>query len=134
MKNAMIAAIVAAVVASGSAVAATKLIDGHTIKNHTIPSTKLTEAAVASLHGAGGDRIRLVEGDAFTVPIHSAGEAIAVCPSGWRAVAGGWEFITGSGFGVNSSPGPDHPGIWRVTVLNENSGPSSLRAWAACAS
>jgi hypothetical protein len=131
MKNAMIAAIVAAVVASGSAVAATKLIDGHTIKNHTIPSTKLTEAAVASLQG---DRIRLVEGDVHTVPVNSAGHANAVCPSGWRAVAGGWEFITGFGFPVNSSPGEDHPGIWNVTVSNQNSGPSTLRAWAACAS
>jgi hypothetical protein len=131
MKNAIIAAIVAAVVASSTAVAATKLIDGHTIKNHTIPSTKLTEAAAASLHG---DRITLVEGKAFLVPIHSAGHAIAVCPDGWRAVAGGWEFITGFGFAGNSSPGQDHPGIWNVTVSNDNSGPSSLRAWAACAS
>jgi hypothetical protein len=56
MKTASIAALVAAVVASGSAVAATRLIDGHSIKNRTIPATKLTRAAVASLHGLRGPR------------------------------------------------------------------------------
>jgi hypothetical protein len=56
MKSAVIAALVAAVVASGSAVAATRLIDGHSIKNGTIPATKLTGAAVASLHGLRGPR------------------------------------------------------------------------------
>ena len=56
MKSALIAAIVSAVVASGSAVAATRLIDGHSIRNHTIPETKLTAAAVASLRGKRGPR------------------------------------------------------------------------------
>jgi hypothetical protein len=56
MRSALIAALVSALVASGSAVAATTLIDGHSIKNHTIPATKLTDAAVASLQGDAGPR------------------------------------------------------------------------------
>jgi hypothetical protein len=58
MRSAFIAALVSALVASGSAVAATTLINGHSIKNHTIPATKLTDAAVASLQRNRGPRGR----------------------------------------------------------------------------
>jgi hypothetical protein len=53
----MVVSLVAPAVAlSGSAFAASTLIDGHSIKNRSIPAIKLTRSAVASLHGARGPR------------------------------------------------------------------------------
>src|SRR5207302_9295892 len=54
MKSALIAALVSAIIGSGSAVAATRLINGNLIQNRSIPATKLTRAAVASLRGYTG--------------------------------------------------------------------------------
>jgi hypothetical protein len=111
MRSALIAALVSAVVASGSAVAATKLIDGHSIKNHTIPATKLTEAAVASLQGERGPRgatgpqgpqgpqgpagqngksitFSLAKGPSVDVAPGSQGTSSALCPAGSYPIAG----------------------------------------------
>jgi hypothetical protein len=54
MKSIITAIIVAAVIA-GSAGAASLLIDGHKLKNHSVPVTKLTASAVASLRGQQGE-------------------------------------------------------------------------------
>jgi hypothetical protein len=40
----------------GSALAASALIDGHSIKNRSIPAKKLTRSAVVTLHGLRGPR------------------------------------------------------------------------------
>lgn len=53
MKTIITAIIVAAVV-SGSAGAASLLIDGSKLKNHSVPVTKLTPSAVRSLQGQRG--------------------------------------------------------------------------------
>ena len=53
MKSIITAIIVAAVI-SGSAGAASLLIDGSKLKNHSVPVTKLTASAVRSLHGQRG--------------------------------------------------------------------------------
>ena len=53
MKSIITAIIVAAVI-SGSAGAASLLIDGHKLKNRSVPVTKLTASAVRSLHGQRG--------------------------------------------------------------------------------
>jgi collagen triple helix repeat protein len=53
MKTIITAIIVAAVI-SGSAGAASLLIDGHKLKNHSVPVTKLTASAVHSLRGQRG--------------------------------------------------------------------------------
>lgn len=55
MKSIITAIIVAAVIA-GSAGAASLLIDGHKLKNHSVPITKLTASAVASLQGQQGEQ------------------------------------------------------------------------------
>jgi hypothetical protein len=55
MKSVITAIIIAAVI-SGSAGAASLLIDGHKLKNHSVPVTKLTRNAVRSLHGQRGAR------------------------------------------------------------------------------
>jgi hypothetical protein len=60
MKSIITAIILAAVISglaaviSGSAGAASLLIDGKKLKNHSVPVTKLTASAVRSLHGQRG--------------------------------------------------------------------------------
>ena len=53
MKSIITAIIVAAVI-SGSSGAASLLFDGHKLKNHSVPVTKLTASAVQSLQGQRG--------------------------------------------------------------------------------
>ena len=55
MKSIITAIIVAAII-SGSAGAASLLIDGSKLKDHSVPVTKLTASAVRSLHGQRGPR------------------------------------------------------------------------------
>jgi hypothetical protein len=149
MRAALIAALVSAVVASGSAVAATRLIDGHLIQNHTIPETKLTEAAIASLHGKPGSRVTftLARGPNVVVPPGdgtgaSTGQSIALCASGSYPVGGGF-FVTQSfdaqpvlvGDGPDTSDGKTADG-WAVGIGNlTDQGatmPLTFHAWATC--
>ncbi len=149
MKSALIAACVAAVVSAGSAVAATRLINGHLIQNHTVPATKLTEAAVASLrgppdHDGTSVRFTLVKGPSITVPPSNtdAGQSSALCPSGSYPVGGG--FIVTNGFDANpvvlastedTSDGKTVDG-WDVEIGNSAEGgatmPLTFHAWATC--
>jgi len=52
----IVTAIILAAVISGSAGAASLLIDGSKLKNHSVPVTKLTASAVQSLQGQRGPR------------------------------------------------------------------------------
>jgi hypothetical protein len=56
MLKSIITAVIIAAVIAGSAGAASLLIDGHTLKNHSVPVTKLTASAVRSLQGQRGPR------------------------------------------------------------------------------
>lgn len=135
MKNAVIAALVASVVASGSALAAASLINGHSIVDGTIPVTKLTGAAVASLRGVR--EIRLVGGPAVTVAAGAAQSANVRCPSGAFAVAGGFTVTAGGPVFVQQ----DGPGngaskslTWNVSIVNPSSGTAAtFHPWATCA-
>jgi hypothetical protein len=148
MKTALIAAIVSAVVASGSAVAATKLIDGHSIQNHTIPEAKLTAASVASLKGTPV-HFTLARGPAVVVPPGSGsgastGESDALCPNGSYPVGGGF-LVTQSfdanavvvGSGPDTSDGKTADGwdavIGNLTELGATM-PLTFHAWATCES
>lgn len=53
MKAALIAAVVAAAIAASSAVAATHLIDGRTIRRHSIPLNRLTHVPVGKTGATG---------------------------------------------------------------------------------
>jgi hypothetical protein len=150
MKSALIAALVSAVVASGSAVAATKLIDGHSIRNHTIPATKLTEAAVASLHGLRGPRgyrgatghgttFSYVHGPVVSIAPLSTGQTSAQCPAGAFAVGGtfgqpdGLLYMQFSSQDVDGSGNPT--GAWDTVAYNPSSTDTRrLSTWAVCAS
>lgn len=95
MKSALIAGIVAAVVASGSTLAATRLIDGNQIRPHTISEAKLTDAAVAALHGTPVT-FSLARGPDTVVPASDGsitGQSIALCAAGSYPVGGGY-FMT----------------------------------------
>ena len=155
MKSALIAACVAAVVSAGSAVAATKLIDGHMIRNHTIAAKKLTKAAIASLHGMRGQQgprgkngtsvsFTLVRGPNVDVPPSdtNAGQSSALCPDGSYPVGGG--FIVTNGFDANpvvvasapdTSDGKTADG-WDVVIGNSVEAGATMdltfHAWATC--
>lgn len=144
MKSALVAAIVAAIVASGSAVAATTLIDGHSIRNHTIPAAKLTNAAVSSLQGTP-TAFTLVKGPNIAVPPSStnAGTSAALCPSGSGPVGGG--FVVTNGYKANpvvvedaidTTDGKTADG-WDVVIGNSAQagavGTLTFHSWAVCA-
>ncbi len=52
----IITAVILAAIISGSAGAASLLIDGKKLKNHSVSATKLTASAVRSLHGQRGEQ------------------------------------------------------------------------------
>ena len=54
MKTIIAIALVAAVLAAGATAAGTKLIDGHLLKNGSVPASKLTKQARAALRGTRG--------------------------------------------------------------------------------
>ena len=148
MRSALIAALVSAVVASGSAVAATRLIDGRLIKNHTIAETKLTDAAVASLRGHAGVHFTLARGPDVVVPPGdgsgaSTGFSTALCASGSYPVGGGFlvtESFDASAVVVASTPDTSDGGktvdgwiaaIGNLTALGASM-PLTFHAWATC--
>jgi hypothetical protein len=56
MKTIVSTALVTMVLAAGATAAGTKLIDGHLLKNGSVPASKLTKQARAALHGTRGPR------------------------------------------------------------------------------
>ena len=146
MRSALIAAIVAAVVASGSTVAATRLIDGNQIRPHTISESKLTDAAVAALRGNGKTvTFSLARGPNVVVQPSDGsdtGQSIAVCASGSYPVGGGFLITNGfEAFPVVVGSGPDTADgktadgwivqIGNLTALGAKM-PLTYHAWATC--
>lgn len=118
MRNAIIAALVAALVSSGATLAATR-ISGSAIRPHSIPTNRLTRAAMNTL----------TAGPAITSTVSAAAvtglqTVTASCPAG--------EVVTGGGY-LNTTPdqpfqlegdGPTADGTgWRIVVQPQNSGP-----------
>lgn len=123
MKSIITAIIVAAVI-SGSAGAASLLIDGSKLKNHSVPVTKLTASAVRSLHGQRGPQgIQGEQGDpgdqgdqgeqgdtgppglsgyvggsggtpTVSVAPGTEGLASTFCPAGTQVIFGGFSSLT----------------------------------------
>lgn len=128
MKSALIAAVVAALVASGSTYAAVR-INGHSIRPHSIPLNRLTTLP----------KLRLVRviGAPVTVPERSSGFATANCPSGQAAIGGGFVAVsvmdsTSPVVGLASYPQPDLTG-WGEEIRNDGALPSQIQAYAVCA-
>ena len=116
MKSIITAIIVAGVIA-GSAGAASLLIDGHKLKDHSVPVTKLTASAVRSLHGQRGPQgAQGIQGDqgdqgdqgipgppglsgyvggtgtsaTVSVAAGAEGTASSWCPAGTQPLGGGY--------------------------------------------
>jgi hypothetical protein len=129
---------------AGTGVAGVVLISGSQIRNHSIPATKLTAAAVAVLHGQRGpvgangtfDPTKITSVIGFVdVATSQIGTAVATCPSGSVAVSGGGFAVTG----LNTSQpvtatGQTAPGAWLVQTFNSQSSTIRLTASAVCAS
>lgn len=139
MKNAIIAALVAALVSSGATLAATR-INGRAIAPHSIPQNRLTSAAVNTLMSrpalvtASGQVPNVVPGVDGQVPVTTI---VATCPTGDSAVSGGYTLTNLSaqpGFVVYSD-GPTADGTsWELAVAQKNPGdPSDVPAFTVSA-
>jgi collagen triple helix repeat protein len=111
----IIAACVVAVVLAASATAASGLIDGHDIRNHSIPTSKLTTGAFKSLHGKRGARgpqgpqgPQGVPGP--TGPQGATGPAGAVGAAGPQGEPGLSGYTAGPGFTATVAPGAQASG------------------------
>src|SRR5690242_8651059 len=135
VKNTLVSAIVAALVASTGTYAANSLISGRQIRNHSIPIKKLTAAAVASLRGRQGPQgitgepgspgtfdpsgVSIYVGETQTVAAGATATLSADCPPGRAAVGGG--AITSAGIVQSSFPyalGVYYPNRWDAVVMN----------------
>lgn len=152
MKNAIISAIVAALVASGGTYAAGRL-DGHQIANHSIPAWKLTRGAIKSLHGLQGPAgLQGQQGDqgpqgpqgatpplsvhrvlSEVIPVLPGEDdfATANCPAGETAISGGG--ATSGGASLNTSALTTSNG-WMVDITNQTTERVFLQAVVICAS
>lgn len=160
MKSIITAIIIAAVI-SGTAGAASLLIDGHKLKNRSVPVTKLTASAVQSLRGQRGPRgaqgIQGEQGDQGvpgppglsgyvggsggtpTVLVASLTEesATTFCPAGTQVLFGGFNSLTSPSSlrAVSSSLFISDAGLpgWRVTMTNEGATAQSFHVLVRCA-
>ena len=132
MKSIITAIIVAGVIA-GSAGAASLLIDGHKLKNHSVPVTKLTASAVSSLRGQrGAQGVPGVQG--LRGPTGAAGQQGVPGPPGLSGYVNG----TGSSVSVPAN-GQASTGAWCPAgtqplgggYFPTTVGPSALRAVSA---
>ena len=125
MKSAIVAAVVATLVAAGASSAAA-LINGRSIRPHSIPLNRL-----AHLPAAGISHVRLVEGSNVTVDAGSAtGRAEADCPNGWTVLGGGGYASEGV---LYSSDESTNGRGWVVELDNSNfAAAASLSASVIC--
>jgi hypothetical protein len=143
-------------VALGSGAYAAGIVDGHSIKNHSIPANKLTRAATASLHGQRGPRgltgpagangafdpskVSYTSSGDVTVPPDpggtTVGTATAACPSGTKVVGGGFVIGQGNDGGAEVfGSGPISDGsAWQASIHNDSpSITAHIAAFADCA-
>jgi hypothetical protein len=159
MKSIITAMILAAVI-SGSAGAASLLIDGHKLKNHSVPVTKLTPSAVRSLHGQRGAQgvpgVQGVQGaqgvpgppglsgyvrvGGTSDPVAASGgqgSKFVGCPAGTQVLGGGYfpsgaDLRTVASAFAFSDDGHNTPG-WLVTMANGGGAPESFHVQVFCA-
>lgn len=158
MKSIITAIIVAAVI-SGSAGAASLLIDGKKLKNHSVPANKLTAAAVRSLHGQRGPQgdpgeqgeqgnpgppglsglVGGVGGASATASVAAGAQGLAfnLCPAGTQPLGGGFTVSSGTSAlrAVSSSLFVSDAGVpgWSVTMANGGGAPESFHVQVRCA-
>lgn len=150
MKNAVIAAIVAALVASGGTYAATR-IDGHSIKKHSMPLNRLVghlprgpigPAGPTGSPGPQGPQgpagvglsVSVVQSADISIAANSSGDVRASCPAGARAISGG-ALTNGEATLTDSFPSSAN-GLedWTTGVQNMSGNAVTVNAYAVCAS
>lgn len=137
-----VALLALAVALSGTAVAATGLINGGLIRPHTVAMNALTKAAIAGLRGQTGaagkngtfdpEKLIVVQGNAVTVAPGGQAFSWAACPAGSYQVGGGG-FVS---IGRMMLSGPTENGQqgWTISVLNDTTTTiSGVVAYAECA-
>lgn len=132
MKNALIAAVVAALVGSGSAMA-TSRIDGSAIRPHSIPLNRLKGSLPTGF-------TKLFERTSGPVTVQPGQDASAAAPCPFATpIAGGFGEATSNGkpvqvSGLTSGPNyePGGSSTWGVTVHNTSSAPLTIEAYAVC--
>jgi hypothetical protein len=135
VKNALIAAVVAGVVAAATGTAATMLVTSKNIKNGTIQLVDISSKAKKALRGRRGPQgpvgiaeLTVVNSPRFISP--GTGFSVeATCPAGERPIAGGFT-STGSVTITTSTPNLSNRS-WLV-IANATT-PASLAAIAYCA-
>jgi hypothetical protein len=151
MKNAIIAAVVAAVVASGTTYAATR-VNGRMIVNHTISAKKLTRHAMRLLRGRRGpaglkgipgpagaidlSKMSLIDSGNKTVAPGTSITVKADCPTGDKVTGGGFSIVNGSNDLIDAdSSGPNTTlSTWATTVHNKSATNATVHAYAVCVS
>lgn len=160
MKSIITAVIVAAVI-SGSAGAASLLIDGHKLKNRSVPASKLTASAVRSLQGQRGAQgaqgiqgIKGIQGapgapglsgyvggsgGTPTVSVAAGAEETATtfCPAGMQVLLGGFNSLTSPSslrvvFSTLFIGDAGLPG-WGVRMANDGATAQSFHVLVRCA-
>lgn len=155
MKFLKVAAVCAVVSLGVGATTATagSLITSAKIKNGTIQTVDLSAKAKRALKGntgaqgvpgingvqgpAGGfdpAKITYVEGPTVTVGADDVGSGDAICPTGAKALSGGWVVISGDVGEVFGSRSYDSGGSWSVLVYNHSQFTNAtITPFAVCA-
>jgi hypothetical protein len=135
MKNALIAAVVSAVIASTTATAATIVVTSKNIKNGTIQTVDISPRAKKALRGQRGPRgiqeVTVVTSPPMPVPPGFPNARVeATCPDGEVPISGGFQ---ATGVPTISSSAPNLAGRSWVVIGNSVNVPASLTAIAYCA-
>jgi hypothetical protein len=144
VKSAIIAAVVAALVASGSTYAATR-ISGSAIKPHSIPANRLTPKAVQAFTAAPTAAPRALAAavnstldyEQTTAPVVADDAVQADCPAGDVAIIGGYGWVRGDGIIASSWRTADGTG-WKVQIgaetgaPNDGGGPAQITVYVSC--
>jgi hypothetical protein len=132
MKSALIAAVVAVLVGSGSAMA-TNWINGSAIRPHSIPLNRLKGNLPT-----GFTKVFERTSKPVTVKPGQYASAAAPCPFA-TPIAGGFGYAANDGkavqiSGLTSGPGYHRGGssTWVVTVQNTSSASMTIEAYAVC--
>lgn len=147
MKNAVIAAVVAAIVAGGTGVGAATLLNGKQIKAHSIPANRLTAKAVQAFTAQSASTPApralaaavnsTIDYETTTTPVIAGDTATAACPQGDVAISGGYQWVRGNGAIASNIYASDGSG-WVVQIgdetgaPNDGGGPAQIEVYVSC--